>query len=401
MRRLLLTLAFLAVFAAPALAQSEISSPGGGGGGGSGTVASGTVGQIPVYTGATTVGDSVFTQAGDATNPRLLLGGSTSSFPGLRRNATTIEVKLADDSAFTSVSSSTHVLNGATSGTVTVAAPATVTSYTFTLPEDDGTPGYVLSTDGSGATSWIAQSGGGLSGLTTDALPVATSATTVGDSLFSQAGDATTPRLLFGGSTSGHAALERNGTSIDARLGDDSGAANLSGAVVTASTALRAADGGAFAPTIAFTADATSGWWRQAASQVGFALGGAGRHLYTQSEIRLRNSIALTFTSSDANPAVTSSDVGVGRSAISSTPYITVTDASSSYRGIRHLGAIYQETATDPAGLTAIGSAGANVAQYVKNDKLVFAVNIGGTVNYLTLDLDGADTSWSWSTTAP
>ncbi|MGA2185638.1 MAG: hypothetical protein ABSH47_21680 [Bryobacteraceae bacterium] len=50
-------------------------------------------------------------------------------------------------------------LAGAASGTVTVQASSTAGSWTLTLPSSAGTAGYVLSTDGSGNTSWIAQSG--------------------------------------------------------------------------------------------------------------------------------------------------------------------------------------------------------------------------------------------------
>lgn len=47
------------------------------------------------------------------------------------------------------------VINGSTSGTVTVSAPAIAGTTTFTLPSNNGTAGYVLSTNGSGITSWI------------------------------------------------------------------------------------------------------------------------------------------------------------------------------------------------------------------------------------------------------
>jgi hypothetical protein len=52
---------------------------------------------------------------------------------------------------------------------VTLAGPASVaTSYTFTLPSTAGTANYVLKTDGSGTTSWAAQSGGSTNlGITT------------------------------------------------------------------------------------------------------------------------------------------------------------------------------------------------------------------------------------------
>ena len=66
----------------------------------------------------------------------------------------------------TSVTTPTVLMNGATSGTVTVKVPAVAGTTNFQLPASNGTSGYVLSTDGSGNTSWVAQSGSGGSGLT-------------------------------------------------------------------------------------------------------------------------------------------------------------------------------------------------------------------------------------------
>jgi hypothetical protein len=51
-------------------------------------------------------------------------------------------------------------LAGSTSGTDTIQASSTAGIWTLTLPTSAGTSGYVLSTDGNGNTSWIAQSGG-------------------------------------------------------------------------------------------------------------------------------------------------------------------------------------------------------------------------------------------------
>jgi hypothetical protein len=50
---------------------------------------------------------------------------------------------------------------GSTSGTVTITPAAVAGTWTLTLPTSAGTNGYVLSTDGAGVTSWVAQSGGG------------------------------------------------------------------------------------------------------------------------------------------------------------------------------------------------------------------------------------------------
>jgi hypothetical protein len=44
---------------------------------------------------------------------------------------------------------------------------------------------------------------------------------------------------------------------------------------------------------------------------------------------------------------------------------------------------------------------GDQVAIYKKADKLVIAHNVGGTINYLTIDLDGSDTTWAQGTSAP
>lgn len=49
----------------------------------------------------------------------------------------------------------TLALAGATSGTVGLDAPSTITNYSFTLPTTGGTATYVLQTDGAGNTSWI------------------------------------------------------------------------------------------------------------------------------------------------------------------------------------------------------------------------------------------------------
>jgi hypothetical protein len=46
-------------------------------------------------------------------------------------------------------------IDGSTSGTVTISAPAVAGTTTFVLPPNNGTNGFVLSTNGSGVTSWI------------------------------------------------------------------------------------------------------------------------------------------------------------------------------------------------------------------------------------------------------
>lgn len=60
---------------------------------------------------------------------------------------------------------------------------------------------------------------------------------------------------------------------------------------------------------------------------------------------------------------------------------------------------IQKEVTTNPG--TSDLTADAAVAIYNKADKLVFAYNNGGTITYITLDLDGSDITWAHGTTAP
>ena len=65
--------------------------------------------------------------------------------------------------------------------------------------------------------------------------------------------------------------------------------------------------------------------------------------------------------------------------------------------GTGHL--VLAEQTTNPG--TSELSADAAVSVYTKADKFVIAYNNGGTMTYITLDLDGSDTTWSHSTSAP
>lgn len=51
-------------------------------------------------------------------------------------------------------------LDGSTSGTITISAPTTFTSYSLTLPTDDGDSGEFLQTDGNGTLTWATAGGG-------------------------------------------------------------------------------------------------------------------------------------------------------------------------------------------------------------------------------------------------
>jgi hypothetical protein len=82
-------------------------------------------------------------------------------------------------------------LKGSTSGTVDITTADAAGTWTMTLPANDGDANQVLQTNGSGVTSWVAQSGG-----------MANPMTTIGDIIYaSDTGTPSTPARLAGGST--------------------------------------------------------------------------------------------------------------------------------------------------------------------------------------------------------
>lgn len=95
---------------------------------------------------------------GSATDEALVRFDGTTGALIQDSNAT-----LSDAGALTVVgaiqSNSSLVLQdpGAGTDTITIQAPTLGASYTLTLPVDDGTSGQVLSTNGAGVTSWVAQ----------------------------------------------------------------------------------------------------------------------------------------------------------------------------------------------------------------------------------------------------
>ena len=79
----------------------------------------------------------------DDINGRIILGSATGLTGGLR------------------------LFNSASANPVTIEAGSNTATWTLTLPTSAGTAGQVLSTNGSGVTSWIAAGGGGGSGTVT------------------------------------------------------------------------------------------------------------------------------------------------------------------------------------------------------------------------------------------
>lgn len=142
---------------------------------------------------------------------RLQFGGTTSSFPALKRSSAVLEVRLADDSAYGDLRSNTHRVEAA------------------------------------GSISWNARA------------RLASSADGIIELLNNASSDFT--RLNFGGSTSSFPALRRNGTTLDALLADASAFTDfgIRGLNMATSTAIVA--GGSATTRIRMTSNSNFGIW--------------------------------------------------------------------------------------------------------------------------------------------
>ncbi len=84
-----------------------------------------------------------------------------STFYTIVRPATNNAYNLGEAALrWANVFSNNFVVGGSTSGLITIAGKAVAGTWQLTLPDDAGTNGYVLATDGNGVTSWIAVSSG-------------------------------------------------------------------------------------------------------------------------------------------------------------------------------------------------------------------------------------------------
>lgn len=108
------------------------------------------------WLGAATTGDISFStnDTGGTQTERFRLttaglatfGGVTSSFPAIKRSTTVLQFKLADDSAFTSFTATTGILNALASDTAQVTATVCAESTTGQLYKGSGTLGICLGT---------------------------------------------------------------------------------------------------------------------------------------------------------------------------------------------------------------------------------------------------------------
>ena len=103
------------------------------------------------------------------------LGKFILGFTGvtLKNNDGSLEIRNNADDAYSNVIANTLIIDNNDGNVVNITASAhsTATNWTLDLPSDGGTPGQVLSTDGTGRASWVTVGGGGY------ILPIASSAT--------------------------------------------------------------------------------------------------------------------------------------------------------------------------------------------------------------------------------
>lgn len=98
-------------------------------------------------------------------NAGVLSFGATeaNTVPALKPSSTVLQVRLGDDSAFATISSAALILNGSSSGAISILPQAAAGTYNFNLPTTVGSAGQVLTSQGGGATpmTWETVAGTG------------------------------------------------------------------------------------------------------------------------------------------------------------------------------------------------------------------------------------------------
>ena len=101
-------------------------------------------------------------------------------------------------------------LSGSTSGTITLQAPATPGTITFTFPPNTGSADQLLRTDGNGVLTWVTPAPGGVTAVTATSPVASSGGSTPAISLNSGYGDTLNP---YGSKTANHVLAAPNGSS--------------------------------------------------------------------------------------------------------------------------------------------------------------------------------------------
>lgn len=98
-------------------------------------------------------------------NAGVLSFGATeaNTVPALKPSSTVLQVRLGDDSAFATISSAALILNGSSSGAISILPQAAAGTYNFNMPTTAGSAGQVLTSQGGGASvmTWETVAGTG------------------------------------------------------------------------------------------------------------------------------------------------------------------------------------------------------------------------------------------------
>lgn len=188
-------------------------------------------------------GNLLLQDSAAATFGLLQFGGTASTFPALKRNATVLEVRTADDANYGTFRTSTHIfaqgslLNDIADGTFQFRNGAGTNSITMAISGGAGGLAAItgsLSTSGNlsvGSASQFTWGGPGQSRIAQD-----------GDGLIRLTNGAATgfTRLILGTNDTSGISIKKNGTAFNFRLGDDSADAVLNTGAITSSTSVAA-----------------------------------------------------------------------------------------------------------------------------------------------------------------
>lgn len=182
--------------------------------------------------------DSVFTLFNNAQTDfgRLQFGGTTASFPAIKRSGAALQVRLADDTGFASLTAASFILDNAQ-----YIAASSTTGFILNAAGGGGSP-LLLFGGTTASFPALKRSGSSVEARLADdsAYTVLRASTFVANNgtRFSDSGDgiaviynsATTDftRLNFGGTTSAFPALAKNSTALESKLADNSGYADFS-----------------------------------------------------------------------------------------------------------------------------------------------------------------------------
>lgn len=314
----------------------------------------------------------VLTSNGAGADPSYQAGGGGGGATTSLDNLASVAINAALNTGAGVTFAATSTAPAATTGNSQGGIPLTLTASAAVASTDTNSAaagGSVTITGGAAARRTSGNANGGNINLT----PGAGIGTGVTGAVV-----ITTGNLNFGGTASTNVMFKSDGsTGGSFRRGDDS---NLSGIIYGGSFAAGTSGGG---KAMIDAGNTAPGIFMSSDSTFYFANSTSAASTINTLGLKLKAAGLMEINTGSAG-------------AIGTTP--------GNARDLMLRGTYFAETTSDPSAseLSVAGSNAQDVFRmYMKNDKLVVAVNRSGTVNYLTIPLDGSTTTFSWSTSAP